>query len=292
MGYIFVVIALLAGSTKGYFGKRISGIVSTHRQSVLVNAVRMLICVFISAGMIALEGLQSGVLLDGAAWWTGALAGVTVSVFMVTWLLSVRQGAFMLISVSQMFGVVVTLVCSRIVFQSPILPRQIIAVGILIVAVLIMGSYSAALKGGLGLSTVILLLLCGVSSGLYDFSLKLFTHYSASSISALNLISYVIAAIALGFVFLIPTGEAQFKVKPLLRATGLPLIIMSACLFLNSYFKALANNYFTPVQLYPIYQAGGLILSALMAAVFFKEKITPRCIIGMVLAFAAIILLK
>ena len=43
---------------------------------------------------------------------------------------------------------------------------------------------------------------------------------------------------------------------------------------------------------YSAIQLGGLILSALMAAVFFKEKITPRCIIGMVLAFAAIILLK
>jgi len=35
-----------------------------------------------------------------------------------------------------------------------------------------------------------------------------------------------------------------------------------------------------------------LIFSAVMAAVFFKEKITARCVIGMVLAFIAILLLK
>lgn len=292
MGYISILIALLAGTTKGFLGKKISGSVSTQKQSVLVNAIRMVICIFISAAVLAVEAWDGGIYIDGAAWLFGSLAGVTVSLFMVTWLLAVRHGAFMLISVAQMFGVVVTLVCSFIAFRSPITPWQLLAMVILIAAVLIMGSYSTALKGRLSVSAVILLILCGVSSGLYDFSLKLFTHYSDASVSALNLISYVIAAIALFLVFLIPTGEGSFDAKQMLHSMWGPLLIMSACLFINSYFKALANNYLTPAQVYPIYQAGGLIFSAVMAAVFFKEKITPRCVCGLILAFVAILLLK
>ena len=78
----------------------------------------------------------------------------------------------------------------------------------------------------------------------------------------------------------------------LLRSTLLPIVLMAVCLFLNSYFKAMSNNYIPPMQLFPIYQAGGLILSATMSAVFFKEKITPRCVIGLTLSFIAILLLK
>jgi len=292
MGYICILIALLAGSTKGYMGKKLSNTVTTHRQSVFVNMVRMVICIFISAAVLAVEAWENGFYVDGAAWWFGALAGVTVSLFMVTWLLSVRHGAFMLISVAQMFGVVVTLICSFIVFRNPISPWQLLAVAFLIAAVLIMSSYSTALKGHLGIGAIVLLILCGVSSGLYDFSLKLFTYYSEASISMLNLISYFVASIALLIVHLLPSESGQFDAKKMLRSTLLTIVIMSVCLFINSYFKALANNYLLPAQVYPIYQAGGLIFSAVMAAVFFKEKITARCVIGMVLAFIAILLLK
>ena len=292
MGYISILIALLAGTTKGFLGKKLSNTVTTHRQSVFVNMIRMVICIFISLAVLAVEGLGNGLYMDGAAWLFGAFAGVTISLFMVTWLLAVRQGAYMLISVAQMFGVVVTLVCSLIVFRDPITPRQLLAMAILIVAVLIMASYSTSLKGKLSLGAVVLVVLCGVSSGLYDFSLKLFTHYSEASISTLNLITYTIAAIVLWLFFLLPSKEGAFDAKKMLRSTFLFIVIMSVCLFVNSYFKALANNYLLPAQVYPIYQAGGLIFSAVMAAVFFKEKITPRCVIGLILAFVAILLLK
>ncbi len=292
MGYISIFVALLAGTAKGFFGKRISKSVTTQKQSVLVNAVRMVICVLISLAVLAFGDMRNGILIDGAAWLFGALAGVTLSMFLVTWLLAVRRGAFMLISVTQMFGVVVTLVCAFFVFRDPIYPRQLFAVLLLVAAVLIMGSYSSSLKGKLDVGTILLLFLCGISSGLYDFSLKLFTHYSEASVSALNLISYAISALVLGTVFFLPSQEARFNVKKLLRATVVPILIMSVCLFLNSYFKALANNYLMPTQVYPIYQAGGLIFSASMAAAFFGEKITPRCVAGMILAFVSILLLK
>lgn len=292
MGYISVFLALLAGTTKGFFGKRISVKTSTQRKSVFVNAVRMVLCVLISFIVLIPEMLRGGIYLDASAWLYGSLSGIMLSLFLVTWLLAVRRGAFMLISVTQMFGVIVTLVCAFLVFRTPILPRQILGVLILVIAVVIMGSYSTSLKGKLSVGTVLLLLLCGVSSGLYDFSLKLFTHGSGASISTLNLISYAASAFVLALVLLLPTHEERFDAKKLLGATLLPLLIMSVCLFLNSYFKALANNYLTPAQVYPIYQAGGLIFSAAMSAIFFKERITPRCVVGLVLAFIAILFLK
>ena len=292
MGYFSVFISLLAGSAKGFFGKRISGTVKTQRQSVLVNSVRMGICVLISLAMLLPQMLGGGLFIDGAAWAVGVFSGGTLSVFLVTWLLAVRRGAFMLISVTQMFGMVVTLICAFIVFSTPLVPRQMLAILLLIVAVLIMGSYSASLKGRLDWKTVVLLLLCGIFSGLYDFSLKLFANLSSSDISVLNLISYAIAALALGLAFLLPSREERFDAPSLIRATLIPILIMSVCLFVNSYFKTLANQYLSAAQVYPIYQAGGLILSAVMSAVFFKEKITVRCVIGMILAFVSILLLK
>ena len=135
-----------------------------------------------------------------------------------------------------------------------------------------------------------LLILCGVSSGLYDFTLKLFTTYSASSKSMLNLLTYLVSALILGGMVLLPQkGE---KVAIPWKKIVLPILLMSVCLFLNSYFKAFSTQYLPDAALYPIYQAGGLILSTVIGAVFFKERVTVRCVIGLALAFAAILLLK
>lgn len=292
MGYMCILVALLAGSTKGFMGKKISGSVATHRQSVFVNIIRMIICCAISAVVLAFDLTKSAFILDAEAIIYGVLAGISMSVFMVTWLLAVRHGAFMLISVAQMFGVVITLLCNFVIFRETILPRQFIAVGILILAVLIMASYSATIKGKLSGSAILLLVLCGTSSGIYDFSLKLFTHFSSGSISTLNLITYLISAIGLLLLFAIPSETDRFDTKKMFKQTLWAIIIMSVCLFVNSYFKAMANNYLPAAQIYPIYQAGGLILSALMSSLFFKEKITLRCVSGLILAFVSILLLK
>ena len=292
MGYLYLAISLLAGSTKGFMGKRVSTVVSGYRQSVFVNLIRMVICILISAGVLLTEVWGRGLTIDVPAVLYGALAGVMISVFTVTWLLSVRHGAFMLISVAQMFGVVVTVICSAVVFRENITFLQFAAMGVLMIAVVIMGSYSRSIKGKLSVSAVVLLVVCGLSSGLYDFSQKLFTHYSAASVSTLNLLTYFISSVVLCGVFFLAKEKGCTVENGLFRKTFVSVLIMSVCLFLNSYFKALTTMYLPATQIYPMYQAGGLIISALMSAVFFKERITLRCVVGMILAFVAILLLK
>lgn len=290
MGYFALAVALLAGNGKGYLGKRLSARVTGQRQSAMVNFVRMLLCIIISGGIMLL-GADGVGLPDGPAVIYGLMAGVTLSVFTVTWMLAVQKGAYMLVSVAQMFGMVITLACSFAVFREPILPRQLIAVGILTAAVVIMGSYSAKLKGSLSVTAVVLLGLCGVSSGLYDFSLKLFTHYSSSGISTLNLFTYLVSAVALYITAKWPGGGEDAEKLPLKKLL-LPIGAMSVFLFLNSYFKALATRYLPSAQVYPIYQAGAMILGTAMSAVCFKERVTLRCAVGLALAFIAIVLLK
>ena len=54
----------------------------------------------------------------------------------------------------------------------------------------------------------------------------------------------------------------------------------------------MAAAYLPAVILYPLSQGAGLILSSLMAALFFKEKITKTCMLGLILAFAGLIVMN
>ena len=67
---------------------------------------------------------------------------------------------------------------------------------------------------------------------------------------------------------------------------------MAFCLFANSYFKTLASGYLSAVLLYPLNQGCSLILSAIMAAVLFKEKITIKAVIGILTAFIGLLIIN
>ena len=291
MGYLCILVSLLAGATKGFLGKRMSGSVKSFQQSAFVNMFRMFICVAVSAVTFVAESTRGGFMFDKEAIIYGAFSGITLAFFIITWLLAVRHGAFMLISVSQMFGTVITVMCSFFVFREPIAAKRIVAIAILVVAVIIMASYSKGVKGKMSAFGILMVVLCGLSSGMNDFSLKLFRYYSESNISALNLISYIVSSMMLMIIMLLPSKD-NFDKKAMFKSEILTVSIMSVCLFINSYFKTMANDYLSVAQVYPLSQAGGLILSAFMSSVFFKEKITVRCVIGLILAFVATILLK
>lgn len=68
--------------------------------------------------------------------------------------------------------------------------------------------------------------------------------------------------------------------------------IISVFLFLNSYFKTKAAFYLNALQLYPLNQRASLILSSVMAAVFFKEKMNVKSVVGIVLSFAALMFMN
>ncbi len=111
-----------------------------------------------------------------------------------------------------------------------------------------------------------------------DFSQKMFVKTLPNiPVSIFNLYTYIFAATTLFIVFLVPfiNGKAaQFEETSSNKYVY--IIIMSASLILNSYFKTKAALYLDSAQLYPLSQGMALILSTLMASVFFKEKMTVR----------------
>ena len=67
---------------------------------------------------------------------------------------------------------------------------------------------------------------------------------------------------------------------------------MAACLFAYSFFKTRAAGYLDAVQLYPLSQGASVLLSLRMSSLLVGEQITLRCIIGVVLSFAALLMIN
>lgn len=297
MGYLFLSIALIAGATKGYCGKRVSSHLGGLSDAALTNFIRMIICTAVGLVLAIIQTGEFFPKADLATLLSALLSGVATASFIITWVLSVRRGSYVMIDVFLMLGVGVTLALS-LALGEKIKLTQILGFVILIVAAYIMCSYNKTLNGKMSIGSFLLLILCGASSGLADFGQKLFTHTAEGANAAVfNFYSYLFSTAALLITFLIfkkVEGKDVVSVFSTPNATKVFIYVsvMAVMLFVNSYFKTLAAEKLDAALLYPLNQGLALISAIFIAAIFFKEKVTVRCIVGVVLAFIALIIIN
>ena len=293
MGYIFLLISLFAGMLKGYCGKKTSSYTDSIGNAVFANTIRMFLCILIGFILIlATEDLRI-LVPSPALLLISALSGVSSAVFVVTWLISVKKSAYMMLDIFLMLGVLIPLSASSLLFSESVKLTQWVGLGVLLVAVVIMCSYNNTIKTKLTLPALMLLLMCGTANGIADFSQKLFTKcIPDGSAAAFNFYTYVFAALVLSIAYAVTRTRASGTEKGNLKKIFGYVFIMAMCLFANSYFKTLAARYLSAVLLYPLNQGCALILSAIMSATLFKEKLTLKAVIGMMTAFAGLLIIN
>ena len=299
MGYLFLSLALAAGITKGYCGKKTSFAIASNSDSMIMNVLRMLLCIIIGFGLILFTESIDALRVDGNLLLIAALSGVASAAFVVSWLLSVKTGAYMMVEVFLLLGVIVPIVLCRILFAEEIGVWQIVGIALLLVAVFIMCTYNSSIKGKMSLGALMFLILCGVSNGLADFSQKLFVKTAPEGSAAVfNFYTYVFAAAILLVAYLVFRGiDKRGEIMPrkpleVIKPTWIYVVIMAICLFANSFFKTQAANYLDAVQLYPLNQGCSVVLSLLMSAIVFKERINAKCIVGICLSFVALLMIN
>lgn len=86
MGYLFLALALAAGSIKGYCGKQTSGYVNEYKDAMLANTLRMGFCIIIGFVMIAVQGDIPLLKVSPTMLAICAMSGITTSIFVVSWL--------------------------------------------------------------------------------------------------------------------------------------------------------------------------------------------------------------
>lgn len=293
MGYLFLAIVLLTGKIKGYCGKKTSDYTRNFSDAIFANLLRMLFCIVIGFLLILADGNLSSIRPSTELILISAFSGITTAIFVVTWLVCVKKSAYMMLDVFLMLGVLIPLICSKIFFHEDIKFIQWIGIAVLFTAVVIMCSYNNSIKEKITLPALGMLLICGAASGLADFSQKLFMmRIPDGSVAAFNFYTYIFASMTLSLSLFAGRKTSDATKKSDLRKILGYILIMAVCLFANSYFKTLAAGHLSAVLLYPLNQGSSLILSALMSSFFFKEKITKKAVVGIVIAFAGLIIIN
>ena len=293
MGYLFLCIALLAGVTKGYCGKRTSGYIHTFHDALLANSIRMIMCAVIGFLLIIPTETGNELVINRRLLLISALSGASTAIFVVTWLILVKKSTYMLLDIFLMLGILVPLAAGYLFFDEPVKVTQWLGIAVLFLAVFLMYSHNNAVKEKLSFSSAVLLVVCGAANGIADFSQKLFIKSMPDgSAVVFNFFTYVFAAVILTGLFAVTHKKENAASEADIKKIFGFVFFMAVCLFANSYFKTLAAGQLSAVLLYPLHQGGSLILSGIMSAALFREKLTGKGLIGMVAAFVGLLIIN
>lgn len=309
MAYLFVCIALVCLTVKGYCGKKTSTYVTETGDSFLFNLVRMLFCIVIGLLLILLEGSASSLAVEGRMLIICFFTGLTNAAFLVGWLLAIQRNTMVTVDVSLTIGSLLPAVLCALFFGEAISLPKMIGFGLIILATAILAGYNKA-KGKPGLLGVLLLITAALGDGLTGFCQQLYNRFYTESgslshgvyypNSVYHFYTYLFAALILLTVFVLYTvwkakkAEKKPTVGELLRPLARPMphiAVMAICLFAASYFQTVATGtYGMPSQvMYPVIKGGCLITVNITAMLFFNEKPTARSILGSLVALGGIV---
>ncbi len=298
IGYLFAILSVTAGVSKSYAAKKSSIHIANVRENTFSNVLRMLFCSLIGIGMVLLEG--ASIAVDGGTLAITVLSGVSNAVFIITWLAATQRGAYMLLNVFYLLGVLVPLLLCRILYAEPIRPIQWAGLAVLLLAVWIICSYNKSLGGRLTPANLAILIVCAVTGGFADFSQKMFLYHAPDgSNSVFQLYTFLFSTVVLLGIYVFlkrkASGEERSTFdgeKRLLKKILPYIVVMAVCMFACNWTKTMAAGYLTSAELYPLLQGANLILLSVMSAVFFKERINARCLVGIALAFVSLLMMN
>ena len=92
IGYLFVAISALLGTTKGYCGKRVSEYVKSLKGTVFVNLTRMFLCIIVGFFTVFSQS-NASFKIDLSTALITLLSGLSTAVFLILWISSLRSGA-------------------------------------------------------------------------------------------------------------------------------------------------------------------------------------------------------
>ena len=192
-----------------------------------------------------------------------------------------------------MLGAVITAILGRIVYNEPLRFTRILGFVLLFCAVYVVSLYNKKLTGKITRRGAVALLLGVTGASFGDFMQKVYAREIGANGSVFTFYTYAMMLIPMIAVLFIckKAGKAPSGILFDRWHIGAFLLI-SAGLYVNSFSKVLAARLIPATQMYPTLQGANLIASALCASLLFKEKITKRSALGILIAIAAVILMN
>lgn len=290
MASIYITVILLCRVIQALFYKRssieIKNVPMLIKYTSFRNAVSALFCTITL--LICFNGFKCDILTFAFAMMSG------ISLFMCSafGIYSMKYGTVSLNSMFSTAGMLIPILAGLFFFNQPISAMQWVGLAVFFVSVYLLIQSSKKIFNGFSFKAFLLLMGALVFNGTTMLAQQLFTRYVPSGdVSVFSFISFAVPAV-LGimiFPFMPNRSSCDTKMsKPLIACA----FALAAAVFVINQLATLSTALVPPVILFTLINGGETIISTVVAAVVYKERLSARSVVGVLLGITSFVIIK
>ncbi len=290
--YIFLIIILLLRVPQNFSSKKTSGLVTNSQSYFLYGTYSYTLSGLIAFVMLLFDGM-SGFSLPAVG--ISALGAVSLAVSLFCSIEALKSGVMVLAAMAGSAGLLLPCIAGIFMFNEPMKPMQFIGIALLIFSGWLLIGYSKEQTGSFTPRTLLLLIGSMLSNGSVMLAQKMFSKYLPdTSVSIFSFLTFGLIGIGM-FIGLVPSllsqsGRAKIAAVP--KPVFLYGTISSIILLAINQLATLAGRNVPSAIMFPINDGGATIITAITAAIFFKEKLTVRSVCGLILGIGSLIVIN
>lgn len=256
------------------------------------------------------------VLISGSGFGLGATgllislcSGVMLSVSGFCGIMCLKTGTVSVSSIFSTAGILIPIIAG-VFFGTPVSAMQCAGLALFFVSAFLLIGDSKKATGKFTVGTFFLLIGCLFAEGLTMLSQQAFTKYVPDgSVSAFSFITFCIAAVSnlVMFAFFrnkkipVPGEEKPGSPDPpaapdqsvkFSRRLIISGFALAVAVFVINQFATLSTALVPPVILFTFINGGGTVISTIVAAIMYKEKLTPQKIAGVAVGIISLVVVK
>lgn len=292
MGTIYIGIIMLCRVAQAFCNKFASNNVNGTGCFLKYTAYRNLLSGMLGLILILIAG--TGFKFNASTVFISLLSGVSLACSTILGIVALRNGTMALTSIFGTAGLLIPVIAGVFLFDTPISIGQCLGIILFFVAAFLLISSSRKIYTGFSFKTLLLLIGVLLAEGSTMLAQQMFAFYVPDGdVSVFSLFSFGIPGICLLLYVLVNTkkysADSNAKLTPKLLGLG---AILSVAVFIINQLATLAASILSPAVLFTFINGGGTIISTIVAALVFKEKITLKSALGVILGIAALLIIK
>ncbi len=293
MAGLYIGIILLFRVVQALFGKRssneIKNITILVGDSAFKNAVSSIL------GLALIIAAGNGFRPDIKTVLIAAASGLCLFVSGCCGTYAMKSGTVSLNSMFGTAGMIIPIIAGALFFNRPIATMQVVGLILFFASAYLLIGASQAIYSNFSLKTVLLLIGSMLSNGGTMLAQQAFTQYVPNGdISVFSFISFGVIATLAGITFFAMAKQSRaagstVKYPRVLIICGIALAV---AVFVINQLATVCTKLVSPVILFTFINGGGTIISALVAATVYNERLSKKSVAGIATGIISLVIIK
>ncbi len=294
MTTIYIIIILLCRIVQAIFNKQTSQNIGSTRTLIkyitFSNTVSSLLglCVIIAEG----KGFRINLLTVIIS----AFSGLSLYALNCCCIYAMKGGTVSLCSMFSTAGMIIPILAGIFLFNKPMSIMQWLGVAIFMVSSYLLIGNSRDIFKGFSIKTFFLLIGSMFANGLTMLAQQLFTAYVPDgNVTVFSFLSFSIIAILSPLAIIFTKDKKvddELKHKFLPRPLIICGLFLATAVFIINQLVTICTLTVSPAVLFAFVSMGATIISTVVAAIMYKEPLTVKAILGVVLGITALFIIK